>query len=403
MKKRILAFILSIVMLMSMASLGVFATDGEVPTLSNTTPKTSTDALDMTKLISGGLTASPEFSATSGGDLTATQKADIADLDYGVSVIGMKVANRPVSCLVDHVWSTGNAGATQSNGKTVEGCFDMKPDAKAYDLAGVAADANDADDDSDNIYYGMITFNFGTQASITSFALVCSWTKHAAYDILVSNDGISWETVAVTSGVANADVAGNAPAVVGVDKLGNAMTASNSVTVFEFPTAVTGQYFRIANKNSNPAGYSLFKTDLREILVFGSTSDIAVDGTQTTAINASTNSYDARFVASVNKNVLTSMGVKSVSKITLKIAASYTDTENITPVEIAAKSYDETTVYTGIMAGDTLVSAANGTVYALVEITGIPADVDVTFTVTPVIVYANGGSVTGATATFEMP
>lgn len=383
MKKRILALTLSLVMLLGLANVAVFADDStSVPTLSY-----STTAPDLSTIISGGLTASPEYSATAGEKLTADQISDIADTKYGVSVIGINVANRPVSTLVDLAWGTGNIGDTLTNGKKKDGAFDVAASGSKYDKYG--------NETTDGDYAGLITLNFGQKATISSFAWAITWGNLSACDIYTSDDGKEWTLKVQTAQAYRTDIAGNGSEMLGADRFNGSLTSAQGVFKFDFPTKISAQYLRIACTDSDR-----LTSNTRDILVFGAKSEIAVDAVQTTEVENATDSanyYDARFVASVSDSVLSA--TKAVKQINFKISASYTDSENTTAVEIGEKTYSVTNVYSKIIAAGEDVNASAGYKFALIEITDIPSDVNVTFTITPVIEFTNGSTVTGATAT----
>ena len=116
---------------------------------------------------------------------------------------------------------------------------------------------------------------------------------------------------------------------------------------------------------------------------------IRVDSYQTRKI-AGGETYDARFVASLNREM-----IENAEKITFTVSASYTDTLNPSPVAVAAKNLDIYTVYERIFAAGLPVDAPDGCYFALFVLTDIPNDVAVTFTITPKIIYKDASICTG--------
>ena len=137
-----------------------------------------------------------------------------------------------------------------------------------------------------------------------------------------------------------------------------------------------------------------------EILVFGDDL-VSVVGAQTKKVNATADSYDARFVAQVNDQILNAD--QKADSITFKISASYTDdASNTAAIEIPATVYTVNTVYEQILAADDVVKADEGFKFALIEITDIPTDVTVTFTVLPTVWFENGAYAEGEAVTFTL-
>ena len=116
---------------------------------------------------------------------------------------------------------------------------------------------------------------------------------------------------------------------------------------------------------------------------------IRVDSYQTRKI-AGAETYDARFVASLNREMIV-----NAEKISFTVSASYTDTLNLSPVAVAAKNLDTYTVYEKILAAGLPVDAPDGCYFALFDLTDIPNDVAVTFTITPKIIYKDASIYTG--------
>ena len=122
---------------------------------------------------------------------------------------------------------------------------------------------------------------------------------------------------------------------------------------------------------------------------------IRMDGVQTASVT-SANGFDARLVASVSAAEL-----ENAEQIDFIVSATYV--QNNTLYTVSAKTYTVNTVFEAFLADSKTISAAEGEVFALILIKDIPADVTVTLTVTPRIVYKNAGTATGKTVTCTLP
>ena len=132
--------------------------------------------------------ASTEYSDTA---LTNTQKADIADIGYGVSVIG-----------IDHMDSSKkgtntsvNAGTFTSVGNLINGHW-----GESYMAAIVFDDAKynvNGEKSSDGKYTSLITLNFGQERKFDAIGYFSGNTEGfpQAQDVFVSDDGENWTKV----------------------------------------------------------------------------------------------------------------------------------------------------------------------------------------------------------------
>lgn len=122
---------------------------------------------------------------------------------------------------------------------------------------------------------------------------------------------------------------------------------------------------------------------------------IRMDGVQTTSVLGD-GCFDARLVAVVDTSVL-----DGADRIEFLVSATYV--RNNVQYTVSEKTYAVNTVFEAFLAGTESVRAAEGEAFALLIIKGVPADVTVTFRVTPRMVYGDAGTATGKTVTFTLP
>lgn len=196
--------------------------------------------------------SSKEFSITG---LSDAQKADIADIGYGVSVIGIekmfsssKGYTTAVENLVNGHW-----------GSSFMACFEF--DENKYNINGKA--------DDNAQYTGLITLNFGSKHKFDAFGFSSGSLEGfpGVAEVYVSDDGENWTRVPTAcwdqvGGTALVN-AGKTPA-----DPWNGNTAT--VTCLFDMNGVTGQYIRlgvIIGRNDSEDKYNTINT--REILVYG--------------------------------------------------------------------------------------------------------------------------------------
>lgn len=114
---------------------------------------------------------------------------------------------------------------------------------------------------------------------------------------------------------------------------------------------------------------------------------IRMDGVQTTSVLGD-GCFDARLVAVVDTSVL-----DGADRIEFLVSATYV--RNNVQYTVSEKTYAVNTVFEAFLAGTESVRAAEGEAFALLIIKGVPADVTVTFRVTPRMVYGDAGTATG--------
>ena len=132
-------------------------------------------------IISIGITGdngqvSSKATAGDSGTLTAEQKADLADISYGVSIIGARNMIREASVACDGIWSSGKRLSFY------------------FDGGDYAIDGSQAQDEK---YSALITYNFGRIVTMDAIGYLSGNMNGfgRAQDIYVSNDGIVWTKV----------------------------------------------------------------------------------------------------------------------------------------------------------------------------------------------------------------
>ena len=201
-----------------------------------------------------GKIASTEYSGTA---LTDAQKADIADIGYGVSVIG-----------VDHMDSSSK-GYTTAIENLVNGHWGTSMmsslifDNHMYDVNGnVAADGK---------YRALITLNFGKMCRFTAAGFASGNMNGfpAAADIYVSSDGVNW--ILVPSACWNKIDGASIAACSNSNTLADPWNGNTTNTICLFDMAeVEGMYVRIGvitGRNDKESYYNTINT--REVLVYG--------------------------------------------------------------------------------------------------------------------------------------
>ena len=186
--------------------------------------------------------------------LTDAQKADIADIGYGVSVIGIekmtdgKGYETAIENLVNGHW-----------GSSYMACFEF--DNKKYDEKGNV--------DANGKYTGLITLNFGSKHQFDAVGFFSGSLEGfpGVAEVYVSDDGVNWKLVPSAcwnkvsgTGIVNT---GKTPA-----DPWNGNTANYS-SLFDMG-GVTGQYIRIGvvvGRNDTADMYNTINT--REIAVYG--------------------------------------------------------------------------------------------------------------------------------------
>lgn len=187
--------------------------------------------------------------------LTDAQKADIADIGYGVSVIGIEKMDSSAKGYTTAVENLVNGHW----GSSYMANFEF--DDKTYNING------EVDENSD--YTGLITLNFGSKHKFDAMGFASGSLKGfpGVAEVYVSDDGVNWTKVpsACWDNV-------NGTKLVSCGKTPGDPWNNNTATVtclFDMD-GVTGQYIRIGviiGRNDDAAKYNTINT--REILVYG--------------------------------------------------------------------------------------------------------------------------------------
>ena len=196
--------------------------------------------------------ASTEYSGTK---LTDAQKADIADIGYGVSVIGvekMDPSSKGYTTAIENLVN-GHWGSSFMCNITFDG--------NKYNVNGEV--------DPEAQYIGLMTLNFGSKHKFDAYGFSSGSLKGfpGVAEVYVSDDGVNWERIPTAcwdnvNGV-KLESCGKTP---GDPWNGN----QGTVTCLFDMGGVTGQYIRlgiIIGRNDDAAKYNTINT--REILVYG--------------------------------------------------------------------------------------------------------------------------------------
>ena len=196
-----------------------------------------------------GQVCSAEYSTTS---LTDAQKADIADIGYGLSMIGIESMN------------TSTALANLVNGHWGSGIMcNLTFDDNKYDIDGKV--------NADGKYTALITLNFGSRHSFDAIGFFSGNLEGfpGAAEVYVSDDGVNWTVVptACWDQINGEDLVscGTSPE----DPYTGSGTAKTSC--FFDMNGATGQYIRVGvavGRNDSTDKYNTINT--RELAVYGS-------------------------------------------------------------------------------------------------------------------------------------
>lgn len=157
-----------------------------------------TDLPEGSDLISVGLPGSRVYSNPTGAALTAEQKADVADIGYGISLIGVeKNLARPVTAVSDGVWSNFNAG-----GETLENTMNEKGACKFLTSPDTYYNVTGETGKEDSRYIFLLTYNFGKVMELDAIGFYAQNANAIlrAADIYISNNGTDWTLVGMYDG-----------------------------------------------------------------------------------------------------------------------------------------------------------------------------------------------------------
>lgn len=191
--------------------------------------------------------------AYSSSGLSDTQKADVADIGYGISVIGIeKMADgceTAVSNLINGQWAT-----SANSGK-------FTFDDKKYDVNGNV--------DETGLYSCLITLNFGSKHTFDTIGFCSGDMKGfpGAAEVFVSDDGVNWTRVPTACWD---KIYGNAYSGCSSNPTDFAGGTSSGKTCLFSMNGTSGQYIRMGiaiGRNDAPEYYNTIST--RELIVYG--------------------------------------------------------------------------------------------------------------------------------------
>lgn len=198
-------------------------------------------------------------------ELTDAQKADIADIGYGVSVIGILSMDASKKGTIN---TSTAAGVTNSVMNLVNGHWGSSYMAAMFfdeDMYRITGEM-----DNSSHYTGLITLNFGKKMTFDAIGYMSGSLKGfpQAQDVFVSDDGVTWTKVES----ACYDVLGASLKSVS-NKTADPWNGNNPTVEVLFSMAgVSGKYIRIGiyrggEVNGNTTGLDAINT--RELVVHG--------------------------------------------------------------------------------------------------------------------------------------
>lgn len=196
--------------------------------------------------------ASTEYSTTG---LSDAQKADIADIGYGVSVIGIEKMDSSAKGYTTAIENLVNGHW----GSSFMANFVF--DDKTYNINGAV--------DEDSEYTCLITLNFGSKHKFDAFGFASGSLEGfpGVAEVFVSDDGVNWTRV--PSACWN-QINGTALVNCGTSPKDPWNSNTAKVTCLFDMEGATGQYIRVAvvvGRNDEEKMYNTINT--REILVYG--------------------------------------------------------------------------------------------------------------------------------------
>lgn len=231
-----------------------YRTTSEGKTAENLLPKGNLSAPPSSSVISTGIKGDKgavSASAVSTNSLTDSMKADLADVGYGVSIIGVRDMHRKLSVACDGIWSGGNASR-----------LSFHFDGKKYAIGGT--------EDANGKYSALITYNFGDKVTLDAIGYLSGSMQGfaQAQDVYVSDDGVSWTKIdsACYDAIALSTIGGELTNLGKILKDSNGNTAA-AFTLFDMG-GVSAKYVRVGIVIGVTAND--WDTNTYELIVYGS-------------------------------------------------------------------------------------------------------------------------------------
>ncbi len=415
MKKRILAFTLTLAMLLSMASIVASAAD----TFSFLKPLGKSANPNATELTINDMV---KFTTSTKDDFEVF-KSNRLKLST-ITTVGMTVKDGGnLSNAFDDAWGVAS-GINDTYKATFTGKF--------YDAMGNESTSTVPTAAAPYTY--LITLDLGSVQTVGAFSMVCQTGNSTIQtaDIYVSENGTDWTLVhyfdrlAYTKtnsvGLNNfTDISSGSGGLSWADVNNNIATANNKrggrLYTFDL-TDVNARYVKIASTTyvlmatqgsivgDTPGADSVYVVnqgsqgststfEVGEFMLFGA-DEVTMSAAQTTSIANGETAYDARFVAEISDTINSASLLDTASKITFNVTSSYDN-------HAKALTFDVHNVYSTIMAAGEEVDAPDGKVFAMFEIKGIPVATTITFKISATVVMKDGTTITSVTKSVTLP
>lgn len=362
-----------------------------------------------------GLSCSEKF-----GTLDEASAADVANTDYGISLIGASSLDRPVSGFSDGVWTNGN---TTLNGKKV-GAGGWKLNPYFYNEKGETQKDTTPNVAEGYLYSSLLTYNFGAVKQLNHLVFATNGANIfvtgliGAADIYVSNDGINW-TLHSYYDVPEMRLEGTYGENRAFDAfeekhLGNDLLGTTNSNKYGLALSLEGvntQYLRLAFTSgatkttpTDPTNYAEYFNDIvstqssscgiREIFVIGgepaAEQNAPVCFAYTQSTTPTDNRYNIRLIAEIDSLSHQSAGFY----VELNYFAGSNST-NTPTAKSAVREYASRVAYSSLLSyngtENEVVTPSDGKYFIAINITDIPIDTHLLIlTVTPTVTDENG-------------
>ena len=350
--------------------------------------------------LSTGLTSS-----SASGTLTNDQKIEVANISYGISLIGVTKLDRRIAGIGDGVWTTGN---TTLNGLPC-GAGGWTMDTYFYNANGETN--NDELPSEDYPYASILTYNFGAQKRVDYMicALNGNTSSHitgipVAGDIYTSDDGVNWtlrsywdmaelRQAGINKGIYAGVNSGRPISLfhekyLGKDATGSA-SANDKYGIAFCLEGITAQYVRLAftcgkGITKDSAVYADLINNIlngslsqgtREIILIGGDPIVAEPHVKLAYEQTSSvidDKVSIRLISEIDSTAYASAGFHVQTYYFTDTGAAY----SAPTAKSDKKTYSTTTVYESLLASEDgelkTVAAKSGKYFAALTITDIP-------------------------------